>query len=1078
MVFRKMIGSLGIAVIMALWFHPCTAQEFGKNKVQYKSFDWYYLQAPHFDVYYYEGQEDLAYFVAQYSEDAYNQVKKDLRHEIRKRIPIILYRSHNDFQQTNVILELLSEGVGGFTEFFKNRVVLPYTGSQEEYRHVLHHEVTHAIMMDMLYGGGMESLVRGQYFFVPPLWFVEGLAEYQSLDWDKNSDMFMRDATITGYLYPLNAVGGYMNYKQGQSVVRYIAHRYGGEKLGEILSKARLHRNMEKGLKSAIGMSIEELDEEWSKIQRMQYWPEIASRQDAAEIARQLTDHTKDGSGFNLKPTFSPAGNQLAYFSNRSDYTDIYLLSAIDGEVIDRLVKGERSGGLESLAFFRSSIGWAPDGSRIAFVAKSGGGDALYLLRVKDKKILKKYQFPLDLLSSPSWSPQGERIVFTGLKDGFADLYDVDLRTGKLTRLTSDRYDDAEPVWSPDGGSIAFSSDRPAHEVGSPHPDADSGYVYGDYNIFTLDLESGEIQPVIVAAGQQKSPTWSPQGDRLCYCSDENGISNLYIYRFGDQAASPLTDVIGGCFTPSWAADGKRLAFAYFQKGGWDVFVIKDPLEKLLETTTLAATPFVLQETMETEPVTVAGDSAAVGTPRPDLVGDADLDRPPAGVTEPVVAATDGPGTNAPAPGEGSESGSDFVTGPDSAVHQDSAAAHLGTDLLGLEKLPVDSLFVRIPDDSAYVAVPDTTPLTLRPHKYKIKFTPDVLSGTMGYDTYYGFQGQSVLAISDLLGNHRFYLLTSLFYSLSESDFQLAYYYLPRRIDYGLGFFHLKNYFIDNYSRLFSDRLYGGYVTFSRPFNKFDRFDVALQALTIDRYYYDPPFEDSITRLYQVTGSLVHDTVLWGNTGPVNGSRWKLTAEHAPRVSDSALSYTRFRADYRRYIDYRKKYNFVFRLTGGGATGDNAPQFYLGGTSNWVDANFFQGDQYYSVEDIYFANRITPLRGYNYNELQGSKFGLLNLEFRYPFIDYLIVHWPLRFGISQVNGALFFDMGSAWDTMRSFKGGSTKDGAHLEDLKTGFGFGMRANLGIFVLRFDTAWKTDFNEVSAKPKTYYSLGAEF
>ena len=234
MVFRKTAWLLGFVLIMALWPDLSTAQEFGKNKVQYKSFDWYYLQAPHFDVYYYEGQEDLAYFVAQYSEDVYRLVKRDLRHEIRKRIPIILYRSHNDFQQTNVILELLSEGVGGFTEFFKNRVVLPYTGSHEEYRHVLHHEVTHAIMMDMLYGGGMESLVRGQYFFVPPLWFVEGLAEYQSLDWDKNSDMFMRDATINGYLYPLNAVGGYMNYKQGQAVVRYIANRYGGEKLGEI----------------------------------------------------------------------------------------------------------------------------------------------------------------------------------------------------------------------------------------------------------------------------------------------------------------------------------------------------------------------------------------------------------------------------------------------------------------------------------------------------------------------------------------------------------------------------------------------------------------------------------------------------------------------------------------------------------------------------------------------------------------------------------------------------------------------------------------------------------------------------
>jgi outer membrane protein assembly factor BamA len=283
---------------------------------------------------------------------------------------------------------------------------------------------------------------------------------------------------------------------------------------------------------------------------------------------------------------------------------------------------------------------------------------------------------------------------------------------------------------------------------------------------------------------------------------------------------------------------------------------------------------------------------------------------------------------------------------------------------------------------------------------------------------------------------------------------------------------------VDNYSRLFSDRLYGGYVSLSRPFNKFNRLDMALQAITIDRYFYDPPYDDSITRLYQISGALVHDTVLWGHTGPVNGSRWNLSAEHAPEISRSSAAYARAMFDYRRYIDYRKKYNFVFRFTAGASLGRDAPSFYLGGTSNWLDAHFYQGDQYYSVTDIYFANRITPLRGYDYNEVQGTRFGLANVEFRYPFVDYLAVHWPLRFGISGVNGALFVDMGSAWENTEAFKGGSTAGGAHLVDLKTGFGFGLRANLGIFVLRFDSAWKTDFDEVSAKPKLYYSLGAEF
>jgi Tol biopolymer transport system component len=1030
-VFCRRFSFLWAGVIIVLLPLMGAAQDFGKNKVQYRSFNWSYLQSSHFDIYFYQGGQEMAYFAADHGERAYQKIQKDFRHEIGKRVPVILYNSHSHFQQTNVILERLEEGVGGFTEFFKHRVVLPHTGSYEEYRHVLYHELTHAVMMDVLYGGVVESLLRRQYFFMPPLWFVEGLSEYESLGWDKNSDMFIRDATISGYLQPLQYVGGYMVYKQGQSVLKYIADKYGGEKLGEILSKARLHRNMEKALKSSIGMGVGELDEEWSKTLREEYWPEIARRQEAQDFARQLTDHTKDGSNYNLKPAFSPMGDRLAYFSDKSDYTDVYLISAIDGQQLDRLVKGERSGGLESLRYFRSSIGWSPDGSQIAFVAKSGGEDVLYQLRVEDKKVLKKYRFPLDLISSPSWSPKGDQMVFNGLRNGHSDLYLLQMETGELTRLTEDWYDDAEPAWSPEGDRIAFSSDRPSASAEK----TDTAFVYGEYDIFIMDLSTEEIRPVVTTDGRQKSPTWSPRGDKICYTSDENGINNLYILDLKEQESYPITDVIGGCFSPSWSPDGKRLAFSYFHKGGWDLYVMKNPLSHRPEETELEPTPFVMELRGKREPILVEVEAQSTV--------------------------------------ETADSASGIFQEMESREPGDST-----TFVFQLPEFQRDSLLASTKSDLLNQQSPDTAHAALGPRKYRIKFSPDILSGTVGYDTYYGFRGESVLAISDLLGNHRFYLLTSLFYSLSESDFQLAYYYLPRRIDYGIGMFHLKNYFLDQRDRLFSDRLYGGYLSLSRPFNTFSRLDLSLLGLTIDRYFYDPPYDDSLTRLYQLAGSLVHDTVLWGNTGPVNGSRMNLTVEYAPPISGNSKSFHTVIFDRRRYIDYRKRYNFVYRLAAGTSLGDDPQQFYLGGTANWLGGDYFYGDQYYSVEDIYFASRITPLRGYAYNEIRGTKFGLLNLEFRYPFVDYLLIHWPLRFGISRVNGALFVDAGSAWEDTKAFKGGTTEGNPRLKDLKTGFGFGARANLGMFVLRFDTAWKTDFDQVSAKPKTYFSLGAEF
>src|SRR3972149_45262 len=89
-------------------------------------------------------------------------------------------QSPNEFQQTNVVSDLIEENVGGFTEAFKNRVVIPFNGSFEDFRHVLHHELTHALIFDMLYGNILHSLFSRQALFNLPLWFSEGFAEFSS----------------------------------------------------------------------------------------------------------------------------------------------------------------------------------------------------------------------------------------------------------------------------------------------------------------------------------------------------------------------------------------------------------------------------------------------------------------------------------------------------------------------------------------------------------------------------------------------------------------------------------------------------------------------------------------------------------------------------------------------------------------------------------------------------------------------------------------------------------------------------------------------------------------------------------
>ena len=312
------------------------AQNFGQNKVQYRDFDWHFLQSEHFDIYFYPGAYDIAVFTADVSEAAYKLLKRDFNYELSKRVSIIVYKSHNDFQQTNVVYSYLPEGVGGVTELFKNRVVIPFEGSYSQFRHVIHHELVHAVMNDMLYGGSVQSIVSGQIAQVPT-WFAEGLAEYLSQRWNTRTDMMVRDATINGYL--VSTLPTYGAYFGGNSLFRYIAEKYGNEKIGEILHKIKGSFRFENAFKSALGIELDEFAENWQKQMRKEYWPDIANRVESKDFGRALTDHKEDRSYLNISPALSPNGDKIAFLSNRGGKQDIYVMDILKRSLKVKLQK-------------------------------------------------------------------------------------------------------------------------------------------------------------------------------------------------------------------------------------------------------------------------------------------------------------------------------------------------------------------------------------------------------------------------------------------------------------------------------------------------------------------------------------------------------------------------------------------------------------------------------------------------------------------------------------------------------------------------------------------------------------------
>ncbi|GIS56318.1 MAG: hypothetical protein CM1200mP1_02560 [Candidatus Neomarinimicrobiota bacterium] len=166
--------------------------------------------------------------------------------------------------------------------------------------------------------------------------------------------------------------------------------------------------------------------------------------------AQRLTDHKKQKNFYNVSPTVSPDGSHIAVLSDRSGYMDIYLLDAISGKKVKRVIKGNRSIDFEELKFLQPGINWSPDSKKIVIAAKAGSSDALYLIDVKSGK-QEKIPFQLDGVFTAAWSPDGNKLAFVGNEGGASDIYSYDLLSKVLNNLTNDVYSDTEPSWSPDG---------------------------------------------------------------------------------------------------------------------------------------------------------------------------------------------------------------------------------------------------------------------------------------------------------------------------------------------------------------------------------------------------------------------------------------------------------------------------------------------------------------------------------------------------------------------------------------------------------------------------------------------------
>jgi Tol biopolymer transport system component len=552
---------------------PAGAQEyFGRNKVQYETFDWRILKSEHFDNFFYPAESVTVRDAGRMAERWYSRHSDTFRHAFDRK-SLIFYSDQSDFEQTNVISDQLEEGIGGVTEPFRTRVIMPFTGIYAENNHVLGHELVHVFQYNIAEGtpgGGLQRLDA------LPGWLVEGMAEYFSLGRDDPlTAMWMRDAVMRNKFPTIKQITTdprYFPYRYGQALWAYVGGRWGDRAVVDVY-RAALRLGWDPALVRVLGENQDSLSKDWAAANRAMYLPQIAGRTRPDSVGATLVklEHSGD---YAVSPTISPDGKLFAFFSSRDLFSiDLFVADAHTGKIIKRLAGPTSDPHFDALSFVNSAGDWSPDSKHFAFIVYAEGNNEIAILNTQSTNIERRIKLPgIGAVTHVSWSPDGRSLVFSGIAGGISDLYLLDLQAGTIRQLTNDKYADIQPTFSPDGKTIAFSTDR------GPQTDFNT-LTFSPLQLATYDLATGRISVFSpFPKGKHTDPQFSPDGRSLFFLSDQDGFADIYRLDLATSQVFRLTDVATGVsgitvYSPALSVSRGtgRMIFSTFLNQGFEI---------------------------------------------------------------------------------------------------------------------------------------------------------------------------------------------------------------------------------------------------------------------------------------------------------------------------------------------------------------------------------------------------------------------------------------------------------------------------------------------------------------------------
>ncbi|MFM7767686.1 MAG: hypothetical protein ACKO9S_07505, partial [Bacteroidota bacterium] len=443
------------------------------------------------------------------------------------RIQFIIFNRYSDMKQSNIGLEgdEVTGNTGGLTRVIGNKVLIYFDGDHGNLLEQIRAGVAQVLFHQLMYGGNFRDRIQSSVLLTIPAWYEKGLIAYISKGWGTEQDDILRDGFKRNNKIQFNRMPETESEFAGHSMWNYIANTYGQTSISNLLYMTRVNRSVDNGFSFVLGMNMKRLMRSWHNYYVKYYEHDSISSPlpERKEIVKAKAGRTHDFI------RLSPDGRFLAWVTNDIGKYKVFVKDLESGRR-RKLLKGGYRTLQQKPDRSIPVLAWHPSGRFLTVMREHKGHMWMeYHHQERNKKRERTKFLYFDKVLHMSYAPNGQDIALSGVQNGMTDVYVYNTRSRTATNLTRDYHDDLFPVFSSDGRTIYFSSNRDNDTLGASSGRIMRGNIQWD--LFSIAYPTDDSVLTRITNTPNANETWPMPVDsgRVVYLSDESGVSNLYL---------------------------------------------------------------------------------------------------------------------------------------------------------------------------------------------------------------------------------------------------------------------------------------------------------------------------------------------------------------------------------------------------------------------------------------------------------------------------------------------------------------------------------------------------------------------